>query len=153
MIKKAILIVSAVSVLFLLVFINLPTSGKQILKNVPVDDANKIVICKTIDNGNGVFIVSECTIPREEIPNLVQHFSDTILYYIKENPFPIESEVRYDVHIVNNKNTVKADLKFYDDDALVIDCAYGDKPAFHRRYLIEKTKLIEFFENMLNSSG
>lgn len=147
--KVIILITLLIFTVLLFSFAFFPIKGARISAKVPIDDATYITIRKMSEDTTSLLPVAQCTIPDEKLQEFILHFEDTALQSLYNLPFAIESEIRYYVSIETSDDSIWIDMKFYHDDAVIIDCVYGDRQAFHGRYSITRTNLIAFFDAML----
>lgn len=151
--RRFALILLLILIVLIIAFMLLPIKGERIFAKVPIDNAKQITIQKTSEHETEVLNVASCTVSDEAVQDFIEYFKDTTLQNLYGHSFPIESDIRYFVSVETSDDMVQINMKFYHDDAVLIDCVYGDRPAFHGRYKIGQTDLIALFEAMLDQNN
>ena len=134
---------------FSLYFLIFSMKGDLISAKIPIDEAKYVTICKISEDEIAELPVAERTISDEMLQEFIMYFEDMTLQNLYNLPFSIDSPIKYKVHVTTFNDKVWITMTFYDDDAVIIDGVYGDKPAFHGRYKIVRTNLVAFFETIL----
>lgn len=135
--------------IFLFVFCGNRISGQELIDYIPTGNVTKIVVQKVLDDGVTIEDFGSFELDDSEIELFYTNLSSSTLKDIGEHSFTINNDVRYFVYLSNSSGYIEGTMKFYDDEILIFDYVYGDRPALHKRYSITSSTLIDFFNSII----
>lgn len=144
----SICVILLVSGIYLLFFYS-QVSGIELLEYVERENISEILIRKTLEDGSGCWEAGVCTLSPEEIEQFYAYLENSQLKDIGIQAVPIESNIRYYVTLNRGGGRLAGQLEFYDDDILIFDYTYGNRPGVHKRYIIISSSISSFFEAVL----
>lgn len=124
------------------------TSGDKLLDYIPMENITEIKVQKTIDDGTTIEDCGNFELNQSEIEQFYKIFSEAQIKDIGGQPFTINTEVRYFVFFNDSKGRTEGTMKFYENEVMIFDYVYGDRPAIHKRYSIISSSLKDFFESI-----
>lgn len=124
-----------------------PISGDKILQYMRFEDITSVSIKKTQENGASV-ILGKCELTDSEVAEFYDGLSNSTFREHK-GPGLIQSEIRYYATFTNKDGNAECTMVFYDDDFLLFEYSYGDRPGVSKRYEIISTELNRFFESVI----
>lgn len=126
------------------------SSGENIVDYIEADDIQEIIVKKTLEDGSGEEDCCTLKLEREEVTDFYAILSELKVKNIGKQPFPISTNVRYYVYLNDANGFSKGTMKFYEDEVLLFDYVYGDRPAIHKRYSVASSSIKDFFETMIS---
>lgn len=123
---------------------------KEIVDYIEVDEIEEIIIKKTLEDGNGIEDCCTFKLESEDITEIYTILSEMKVKNIGEQPFSINTNVRYYVYLNDVTGFSKGTLKFYEDEVLIFDYVYGDHPSVHKRYSIISSSIKDFIETRIS---
>lgn len=124
-------------------------SGDELFDQIPMENVTQITVQKTRENSASIEELGSFELTQSQIEQFYRIFSDTQLKDIGQRSFAINTEIRYFVFFLNSEGNADGTMKFYENEALILDYAYGDRPAIHKRYSIISSSLNDFFESIV----
>ena len=146
--KTAVLIAIILMGLAFLLFYRGHTSGAGLLDHIPIENITEITVQKTIDDGTTIEDRGTFELDQAEIDRFYEIFSETQIKDIGGQPFSFDTDIRYFVFFHDPEGRTNGTMKFYENEAVIFDYVYGDRPALHKRYRILSSSLNEFFRSI-----
>ena len=155
--KKGVLflIIALIGAIAIILYFNHHISGDKLLNHIQMDNITQVSVKKTLEDSDSIEDLGHFYLCESEIQEFFEIFSSCQLKDIRQQSFPISTDVRYYVFLFNSEGNIEGTMKFYEDDVLIFDYIYGDRPAIHKRYSIMSSSFKNFFESiiLLNTEG
>lgn len=150
--KKILVLCLAILVLFLWAYFR-PVSGEKLLDHIQKEKLTEIIVKKTIDDGTSAEDLGTVQLEGSAIERFYTVLSGAKVKDIGERAFPFNTNIRYHVFLNNAEGITEGTLKFYEQEAVIFDHAYGDRPAIHKRYSLTSASVKDFFGSLFHENG
>lgn len=122
--------------------------GDELLNYIRMENITEITVQKTLEDDNTIKDCGTFVLNQTETEEFYKIFSEARIKDIGRRPFSFNTKVRYYIYFNNFEGRTEGTMKFYENEIVIFDYVYGDRPAIHKRYSIISSSLKNFFERI-----